>query len=101
LKIFQPLSNELSVGFFQNAPPNSPAEPAPSRMSAPAQNARPAPVTIATHASSSVRKQSNARAEAATHVGVDRVERVGPVVDDGRQVIVELVAHGVVRHRVV
>jgi hypothetical protein len=56
LKISQPLSNELMVGFSQNVPANSPAAAPPSRMSAPAQNARPAPVTMATHARSSSRK---------------------------------------------
>src|SRR3954466_2311871 len=42
LKISHPLSNEFVVGFSQKVPPNSPAEPAPSRMSPPAQNARAA-----------------------------------------------------------
>ncbi len=60
LKISHPLSNELTVGFSQNVPANSPIDPAPSRMSPPEQNARPAPVTIATHASSSSRKRVNA-----------------------------------------
>src|SRR5258706_11888955 len=60
LKISQPLSNELMVGFSQNVPGKSPADPAPSRRSAPAQNALPAPVTIATHASSSSRNRLNA-----------------------------------------
>ena len=41
LKISQPLSNELTVGFSQNVPANSPVEPAPSRRSAPAQKAAP------------------------------------------------------------
>ena len=41
LKISQPLSNELIVGFSQNVPANSPIDPAPSLMSPPAQNALP------------------------------------------------------------
>jgi len=60
LKISHPLSKEFSVGFSQNVPANSPTDPAPLRRSAPAQNARPAPVTIATHASSSSRKREKA-----------------------------------------
>ena len=60
LKISQPLSNELMVGFSQNVPANSPVAPPPSRRSAPAQNAFPAPVTMATHASSSSRKRVKA-----------------------------------------
>ena len=60
LKISHPLSKELSVGFSQNVPANSPVEPAPSRRSAPAQNDRPAPVTMATHASSSSRNREKA-----------------------------------------
>jgi hypothetical protein len=60
LKISQPLSNELIVGFSQNVPGKSPAEPPPSRRSAPAQKALPAPVTIAIHASSSSRNRLNA-----------------------------------------
>ena len=60
LKISHPLSNELIVGFSQNVPANSPTEPAPSLRSPPAQNALPAPVTMATHASSSSRKRVNA-----------------------------------------
>ena len=35
------------VGISQNVPGHVPAEPAPSRRSAPAQNGPPAPVTIA------------------------------------------------------
>ena len=60
LKISHPLSNELMVGFSQNVPANVPVEPAPSRMSAPALNAFPAPVTMATHASSSSRNRLKA-----------------------------------------
>ena len=48
------------VGFSQKVPAKSPVAPAPLRMSAPTQNARPAPVTIATQASSSSRKRANA-----------------------------------------
>ena len=99
LKISHPLSNELIVGFSQNVPPNSPAEPAPSRMSAPAQNALPAPVTIATHASSSVAEAIERGVEPAAHVAVDRVQRVGPVVGDRRDVPVELVEDDIVGHR--
>ncbi len=60
LKISQPLSNEFSVGFSQNVPANSPIDPAPSRRSPPAQKARPAPVTMATQASSSSRNREKA-----------------------------------------
>ena len=53
LNTSRPDSNELTVGFSQNVPGKSPAEPPPPR-SAPAQNAlSPAPVRMATHASSS------------------------------------------------
>src|SRR6478735_11618579 len=55
-----PDSNEFTVGISQNEPGHVPAEPAPSWRSAPTQNARPAPVTMATHASSSARKRSHA-----------------------------------------
>ena len=55
----RPLSNELMVGFSQYVPAKVPAEP-PSLMSAPAQKARPAPVRMATQASVSSRKRSQA-----------------------------------------
>jgi hypothetical protein len=60
LKISQPLSNEFTVGRSQNVPPNSPVGSPSPRRSAPAQNARPAPVTMPTHASSSSRNRLNA-----------------------------------------
>src|SRR5947207_1398593 len=60
LKISHPLSNEFSVGFSQKVPGKSPAAPCPSFMSAPTQKARPAPVTMATYATSSSRKRANA-----------------------------------------
>ena len=55
-----PDSNELTVGISQNDPGHVPADPAPSARSAPTQNDLPAPVTIATHASSSARNRSHA-----------------------------------------
>ena len=60
LKISQPLSKEFSVGFSQNDPAKVPVEPSPSRRSAPTQKARPAPVTMATQASSSSRNRAKA-----------------------------------------
>ena len=61
LKISQPLSNELTVGRSQKLPGNSPAGlPVCEPRSAPTQNARPAPVTIPTQASSSSRNRANA-----------------------------------------
>ena len=60
LWISHPLSKELSVGFSQKVPANSPVDPCPSRRSAPAQKARPAPVTMPTHASSSSLKRAKA-----------------------------------------
>ena len=60
LKISQPLSKELTVGFSQNVPANSPVDPRPALRSPPAQKARPAPVTMATQASSSSRNRENA-----------------------------------------
>src|SRR5688500_5909436 len=59
LKSSSPLSNELIVGISQNDAGNEPVDPAPSFRSAPALNARPAPVTMATHASLSSRKRSH------------------------------------------
>ena len=59
LKISHPLSKEFSVGFSQKVPANSPVDPAPCVGPAGAK-ARPEPVTIATHASSSSRKRENA-----------------------------------------
>jgi hypothetical protein len=61
LKISHPLSKELTVGRSQNVPAKSPAAPATLWMSAPTQKARPAPVTMATQASSSSRKRAKAR----------------------------------------
>ena len=55
-----PLSKELMVGISQNVPGHVPAAPPPPLRSAPAQKARPAPVTMATHASCSSRKRSHA-----------------------------------------
>src|ERR1700683_619422 len=60
LKISHPLSKELSAGSSQKEPANSPVDPAPCRRSAPAQKARPEPVTMATQASSSSRQRENA-----------------------------------------
>ena len=60
LKISQPDSNEFSVGISQKVPSQVPTDPAPSFRSAPAQKARPSPVTMATHASWSSRKRSQA-----------------------------------------
>ena len=59
-QISMPDSNVVIVGHSQNEPGHVPVDPAPSRRSAPAQNARPAPVTIATHASSSSRNSVHA-----------------------------------------
>ena len=56
----KPDSKELMVGFSQNVPSNTPTDPSPSRMSAPAQKARPAPVMMATQASLSPRNRSQA-----------------------------------------
>ena len=93
LKISQPLSKELRVGFSQNVPGNSPVDPAPSRRSAPAQNARPAPVTMATQALVLVTEAGEGGVEIAPHLAVDRVERVGAVVRDRRDMTVLLVEH--------
>jgi len=60
LKISHPLSNEFCVGFSQKVPGKSPAELPSPRRSAPAQNARPAPVTMAIQASSSSRNRAKA-----------------------------------------
>ena len=59
-QISMPLSKELMVGISQNEPGHVPAAPAPSLRSAPTQKARPAPVTMATQASSSSRKRLQA-----------------------------------------
>src|SRR5262249_50779876 len=55
-----PDSKELMGGISQNDPGHVPAAAAPSCRSAPTQNERPAPVTMATHASSSARNASQA-----------------------------------------
>jgi hypothetical protein len=60
LKISQPLSNELTVGRSQKVPGKLPAAAPGSARSAPAQNARPAPVTMPTQASVSSRKRAKA-----------------------------------------
>ena len=67
---------------------------APSRRSAPAQNAVPAPVTIADPGVLVVAEAAERVVEVAAHVAVDRVERLGPVVRDRRDVAVELVENG-------
>ncbi|MEZ5167783.1 MAG: hypothetical protein R2695_15340 [Acidimicrobiales bacterium] len=59
-----PLSKVVIVGHSQNDPGHDPVDPAPSFRSAPAQNARPAPVTIATQASSSSRNVVHAASRA-------------------------------------
>ena len=59
-----PLSKVVMVGHSQNDPGQEPVAPAPSRRSAPAQKAVPAPVTIATQASSSSRKVVHAASSA-------------------------------------
>ncbi len=56
----QPDSNEFTVGRSQNEPGNSPAGLRSEAKSAPAQNARPAPVTMPIHAPSSAVKRANA-----------------------------------------
>ena len=61
LKISQPLSKELTVGFSQKVPGELAGRPRPRPgCRRPTQKARPLPVTMATHASSSSRKRVNA-----------------------------------------
>ena len=93
-QISSPLSNEFTVGISQKDPGHVPADPAPSRMSAPAQNARPAPVTIPTHAVFVVAELFPRRVQVLTQFAVDRVEHLGSVVGDRRDVSVALVEHG-------
>ncbi len=95
LKISQPLSNELAVGFSQNVPGKSPAGlPFPAKVGADAEGAAragddadPRILVVAEPAERGV--------EVGAHLAVDRVEGVRPVVGDGGDVAVELVEHGV------
>ena len=64
-QISMPLSKVVMVGHSQNEPGHDPVDPAPSVRSAPAQKARPLPVTIPTHASSSSRNRVHASSRAA------------------------------------
>ena len=63
----------------------------PLDRSAPAQNPRPAPVTITTRTSSSASIAIERVDQLAHHRGRERVQLVGPVQRDGRDVVGDLV----------
>ena len=98
LKISHPLSNELTVGFSQKVPANSPVEPGAVRdVAAGAEgpagaghDGHPGLLVVA--------EPGEGVVEVPAHLPVDGVERFGPVVGDGGHVAVELVG-GEAAHR--
>ena len=91
LKISQPLSKELTVGFSQNVPANSPVDSAAVAQVAPGAE-RPARAGDDGHPGLLVVAEAAERlVEVPAHLGVDGVEGLGPVVGDGGDMAVELV----------